>query len=199
MCDDGYELFRRAVVERDADAWAAIAARYRSLLIAWVGRCEVAAATGEPYDDLADEGLARAWRALSPERFGRFPNLAALLGYLRACVTSTVIDAARARAAHERAAQRVHYDVEVRLEEVVIEQLGHDELWRLVSGLVATEMEQVVLVERFVFDLPPRVIQNRHPLLFPDVMKIYAAIRNLRERLRRHEDLRRLYAEHLAA
>ncbi len=31
--DDGYELFRRAVQERDADAWASIAARYRRLLI----------------------------------------------------------------------------------------------------------------------------------------------------------------------
>jgi DNA-directed RNA polymerase specialized sigma24 family protein len=198
MHDDGYELFRRAVVERDADAWSAIAERYRPLLIAWVGRCEAAVAAGEPFEDLADEGLARAWRALSPERFGGFPNLAALLGYLRTCVTTTVIDAARARAMHERAAQRIRWDAEALPEQVVFQQLGSVELWQLVSGLVATEEEQVVLIERFVFDLPPRVIQDRHPLLYPNVKKIYTAIRNLRERLRRHEGLRRFYAEFLA-
>jgi hypothetical protein len=106
---------------------------------------------------------------------------------------------ARAGLVQQRAAQYAHHDVEVLPEEVVIKQLGRDELWRLVSSLVATEAEQVVLVERFVFDLPPRVIQDRHPQLFPDMMKIYVAIRNLRERLRRHKDLQRLYAEHLAA
>jgi DNA-directed RNA polymerase specialized sigma24 family protein len=198
MHDDGYELFRRAVVERDADAWAAIVERFRPLLIAWVGRCAAAAAAGEAYEDLADEGLARAWRSLSPERFGGFPNLAALLGYLRACVTTTVIDAARARAAHERAAQRIRLDAEDLPEQVVFQQLGSAELWQLISGLVASEADRVVLIERFVFDLPARVIRDRHPSLFPDVMNTYAAIRNLRERLRRNEGLRRLYAEYLA-
>ncbi len=176
MHDDSYELFRRAVVERSRDAWAVIAERYRPLLITWVRRCEIAAATGELYEDLADEGLARAWRALSPERFSGFPSLAALLGYLRTCVTSTVIDVARAGLVQQRAAQQIDRDAEAPLDEYVINQLGQAELWQLVSGLVETEAEQVVLVERFVYDLPPRVIQDRHPLLFPDIMKIYSAI-----------------------
>src|SRR6187431_2463045 len=33
--DESYELFRRAVVERDAEAWTMLAARYRNLLIIW--------------------------------------------------------------------------------------------------------------------------------------------------------------------
>src|SRR5690242_15158024 len=100
--DDGYELFRRAVVDRDADAWGEIAHSYRAMLIAWARRCQASEITGEQYEDLADEALARAWRALTPERFAQFPNLAALMGYLHTCVTTTVIDAARARTAYER-------------------------------------------------------------------------------------------------
>jgi DNA-directed RNA polymerase specialized sigma24 family protein len=87
MHQDDYELFRRAIVERDVDAWAAIAGRYRQLLISWVVRCPGADHLGESYEDLADEALARAWRALSPEHFAAFPSLAALLAYLRRCVS----------------------------------------------------------------------------------------------------------------
>jgi hypothetical protein len=36
--DEGYDLFRRAIVLRDDDAWAAIHARYRRLLVAWAYR-----------------------------------------------------------------------------------------------------------------------------------------------------------------
>src|SRR5215213_4764190 len=100
MHEDDYELFRRAIVERDADAWAAIAAHYRQLLISWVARCPGAEHLGERYEDLADEAFERAWRALSPEHFEAFPNLAALLAYLHRCVATTVIDAIRAHTAN---------------------------------------------------------------------------------------------------
>ncbi|MDQ2996368.1 MAG: sigma-70 family RNA polymerase sigma factor, partial [Chloroflexota bacterium] len=70
---DGYELFRRAIVERDDQAWIESAARYRPLLAAWASRCSASAALAESYDDLADQAFARAWSALSPERFASFP------------------------------------------------------------------------------------------------------------------------------
>jgi len=76
---DSYELFRRAIVERDEQAWIDSAARYRPLLAAWASRCSASAALTESYDDLADQAFARAWSALSPERFANFPTLAALL------------------------------------------------------------------------------------------------------------------------
>ena len=96
---NGYELFRRAIVERKDESWAAVAARYRPLMITWAARCPVVHAEGECCEDLADQAFARGWRALTPEGFARFPSLAALLAYLRACVTATTIDAARARSA----------------------------------------------------------------------------------------------------
>src|SRR5262245_35562382 len=102
-CVDGYDLFHRAVVGRDADAWSTICARYRHLLISWAVRCPAAQETGEFYEDLADRALARAWAALSPEKFAAFPSLETLLAYLRACVATTAIDAARAQRAQERA------------------------------------------------------------------------------------------------
>src|SRR5262245_14251458 len=99
---EGYELFRRAIVERDEDAWAESAARYRRLLLSWARDCSVRMAVNECYEDIADRALARAWMALSPARFANFPNLGAVLAYLRACVTAGVVDIARAELARER-------------------------------------------------------------------------------------------------
>jgi len=197
--DDGYDLFRRAVVERDADAWATIAERYRHLLISWALRCPAAHDVGEFYEDIADRALARAWAALSPERFATFPSLASLLAYLRTCVAAATIDTARAQAAHERVLHHTEQVDPMLLEHAVLERLDRAEVWQLVSNLVKTEAERVVLVERFVLDLPPRVILARHPALFADVVVIYTAIRNLCERLRRNPNLRRFYEERLAA
>ena len=196
---DGYELFRRAVVDRDADAWTEISLSYRTMMVAWARRCHVADISGECYEDLADEALARAWKALSPDRFAQFPSLAALLAYLRTCVMATVIDAARARTSYERMAGRMDHGASTPPDQLVLEQLDRAELWELAGSLVVGEAERVVLLERYVLDLPPRVIQARHPVLFPDVRKIYETIRNICDRLRRNQELRRVYAEHLAA
>jgi DNA-directed RNA polymerase specialized sigma24 family protein len=197
--DDGYELFRRAVQERDAEAWAMIAARYRRLLIVWAARCQAAQATEETCEDLADRALGRAWAALTPDRFATFPNLAALLAYLRTCVTATAIDAARSRAVHDRLALCAERTDSTSLEQAMLEHLDQAELWDIVAGLVRNEAERVVLIERFVWDLPPRAILARHPALFADVMAIYAVIRNLCDRLRRNPDLRRFYDQRRAA
>lgn len=199
MDQDDYELFRRAVAERDADAWAAIAGRYRQLLISWVVRCPGTDHLGERYEDLADEALAHAWKALSPEHFASFPNLAALLAYLRRCVATTVIDITRMHAANRCISLHIDSAAHVLPEQDVIERLGRAELWQHIMRLTATEAERVAIRERFVYNLPPRIILNRHPTLFPDIAAIYSAIRNLRDRLRRDTELAQLYAEHVAA
>src|SRR6266508_410502 len=90
MHDDGYDLFRRAVVERDADAWATIAERYRHLLISWAVRCPAAQEAGEFYDDLADRALARAWAALSPERFAT-PSRQTRCRWSRQCSNASIV------------------------------------------------------------------------------------------------------------
>src|SRR5215212_12045231 len=137
--NDGYELFRRAVVEQDPDAWREIAIGYRNMMIGWVRRCHAAEITGERCEDLADEALARAWKALSPERFTQFPNLAALLAYLRTCVQATVIDAARARTSYERMAAHIGHGDSTPPDQTVLAQFDRAELWWLANSLVASE------------------------------------------------------------
>jgi DNA-directed RNA polymerase specialized sigma subunit len=192
---DGYELFRRAIVERDEQAWIESATRYRPLLAAWASRCSASAALSESYDDLADQAFARAWSALSPERFASFPTLAALLAYMRACVTTTVIDHARSELSRERVEKSIQADEVATPEQLIMDQFQRQEIWRLAEIAVVSEQERVVLRETFVNDLTPRAILRRYPDLFADAHAIYTTKRNLFDRLKRCAELRQVYQE----
>jgi hypothetical protein len=196
---DGYELFRRAIVERDELAWAEGAARYRAMLISWATRCSASATLTERCDDIADYAFARAWAALSPTRFDQFPNLAALLGYFRACVTSAVIDCARSELNFERVSEALEAEDVSSPEQLVLDRLERAELWRVAVDTAQNEQERITLIESFLYILPPRAIFERHPGLFADAGEIYTTKRNLLDRLKRCPEMRRLYQERNAA
>ncbi len=197
--ENSYELFRRAVIDRDAHAWGEIALSYRAMMIGWARRSQADAFSGEQCEDLAEEALARAWKALSSERFAQFPAQAELLELLRTCMASTAIDASRAHAAaapidDPSAAQQV---APANLD--TIERMNLAELWQLALHVATSDAERVVVYDRFVLGLPPQAIQQRHPTVFPEVRQVYEAIRNLCDRLRRNQEQRRIVGENLAA
>ena len=193
--EEGYELFRRAIMYRDAEAWATIHACYRSLLISWAYRCGAGMRTREAAEDIADQALARAWLALTPAHFDAFASLARLLSYLRTCVATTVIDSTRAKAAAVRAQQGLQTHAPATPEQIVLATLDRDALWRAVVAFVANLAERVILVESLIYGLPPRMIQARHPQLFPDIAAIYSTKRSLFNRLQRNPELLRLHEE----
>jgi DNA-directed RNA polymerase specialized sigma24 family protein len=189
--EEEYELFRQAIVHRDADAWAAIHARYHSLLASWAYYSGAQGCLELPAD-IADRALARAWAALTPNRFAEFPSLASLLSYLRTCVKTSAIDIARAQAASERAWQQIDADEPATPEQIILGNLDRDALWQLVIALANTPSDRITLIESCIYGLPPRAIQARHPVLFPNVASVYTTKRNLFNRLQRNQDLLRL-------
>jgi DNA-directed RNA polymerase specialized sigma24 family protein len=196
---ENYELFRRAILLRDEQAWAAIHTRFRPLLVAWAHRCCAKMHIVDCYDDIADHALARAWVALTPARFMAFPTLAKLLAYLRACVTTTAIDCVRAQIAAERSHAALSANTAASTEQIVLADIDRAALWRTVIGLVATEAERVVVIETFAYGLSPRDILARHPRLFADIDAVYGARRNLFARLHRNREIVRLREEYLSA
>jgi DNA-directed RNA polymerase specialized sigma24 family protein len=185
----GYTLFRQAIVNEDGEAWAVLCSHYRPLLIHWVNQCPASTWLDESSLDLADQAFARAWKALRPAGFAKFANLAALLGYLRTCVITVVIDCVRAQTARTRMRQKLGDSGSATPEQFVLHQAECSELWHLVSQVVATVQERVILYECFVLDLAPRLILTRHPDLFATISSVYAAKRNLLDRLRRSPEL----------
>lgn len=193
--EDGFELFQRAIVERDQAAWAAIHARYRILLIAWARQSSVSALVDEQLDDIADQAFARAWSALTPHRFRAFPSLATILGYLRNCVSAVLIDKARAQATRERTIQQLSLREAPTPEQIVIEDLDRAQIWGLVAGVVETQQEEIIIRENILLEIPPRQILARWPDLFHSISDVYAAKRNLLGRLQRNHQIQQIYRE----
>ena len=96
------------------------------------------------------------------------PNLAALLGYLRTCVTTVVIDFARTQTAQERIPHKLEGGAIATPDQIVVEKIGRAALGQIVNRLAATSRERIVLYDSFTLDLPPRAILVRHPDLFAE-------------------------------
>jgi DNA-directed RNA polymerase specialized sigma24 family protein len=190
--DEGYNLFRRAIVDRVPDAWIDIVDQFRPLLISWAHISKASTGSCEQPCDIADEALARAWVALTPDRFAAFPSLPALLAYLKACVTATAIDHTRSHAKYERLAQKLTFGASATPDDIVLYEFAHAEYWHLIESHVRTAQEHVILTENIIHEIPPRVILRRYPELFTSIAAVYRAKRNLFDRLRRNPDVQRL-------
>jgi len=192
---EGYELFRSAIVERSGEAWAAIYAYYRPVILGWSRQYCAKSSGNESAEDIADRAFSRAWSALTAEQFAHFNSLAALMAYLRSCVAAAVIDNSRAAATRERAYQRLEVRVVMTPEQQVLQNNARRAFWREVFKIVTSDLERVVLFESFVLALPPRQIFARHLELLEDVALVYALKRNLVNRLIRSRELRQLYED----
>jgi len=191
-----YDLFRRAIEQRDADAWTDIGRHYHGLLAAWAAQFSARSLIAEPPADIADQAFARAWAALSAAQFSMFPHIASLLAYLRTCVRATVIDHARDQAGQQRAVQSIESPVvSAAPEQAVLEDLDRTELWRLILQMTNGCQEQIIVRESLIYALPPRTIQARHPDMFADVMQVYRVKRNLINRFQRNRALQQLWQE----
>ena len=191
-----YDLFRRAIEQRDADAWADIGRNYRGLLAAWAAQSSARGLIAEQPEDIADQAFARAWAALSSAQFSAFPHIASLLAYLRTCVRATVIDHAREQAGQLRAVQSIECaGVSAAPEQAVLEELDRTELWRLILNMTSNHQEQIIVRECLIYALPPRAIQARHPEMFADVLQVYRVKRNLINRFQRNRDLQQLWQD----
>jgi DNA-directed RNA polymerase specialized sigma24 family protein len=188
-----YELFRRAVCDFDQQAWAAVLAQYQGLVLAYVRRHPWAASTSADNDDRVNRTFARFWQAVGPERFALFLDLPALLGYLKTCVHSVIVNEIRARRGHIDVTYDEAPEESGTTEDVaegVLDELAIGDLWKAVEAELQSEPERVVAHLSFVLDYKPAEIQTRHPEHFPTIGDVYRIKRNIIDRLRRSTQFR---------
>jgi hypothetical protein len=210
----GRELFRRAVCLHDEAAWAALLATYGGLVAHWARQLEGAADPDEDGPFWATRAFERFWAAVGPERFDAFPDLRALLRYLKLCAHSAVLTERRRRVAAgpgagagaaagavpagagpgwpPRAGSRaagLEGDPAIALEA----RLGAREVWAAVARALSDDpAARRVVYLSFARDLSPREIQARDPDRYPTVAEVYRIKRNAMDRLRRAPALRAL-------
>jgi DNA-directed RNA polymerase specialized sigma24 family protein len=184
------ELFRRAISERDELAWTAIVAEYSDLVRAWI-RQHPSAAQLSADDDLISGTFARFWAAVGPDRWLQFADLKSLLGYLKLCAHSLVVDHVRVE---RRASSCVSLDrmpgVTLSVHQDVLEDIAADQLWTVILSLLPDETERLLIYLCLVRDMKPAEVWARHPARFASVADVYRAKRNVIERLRRSPELR---------
>jgi DNA-directed RNA polymerase specialized sigma24 family protein len=191
-----YELFRRALVERNDDAWEHLYQHYFQLVEHWVRRTGAFAVSGESSDFFVSAAFTRFWRAIPAERFSAFPSLASLLNYLRRCASCVVIDSARAHAYVDLLPEEsINWNNQKlsHADEEATERVSRVEFWQLVDGLLQTEAERVVVRCSFILGMKPGDIFAQHGDLFGEIAEVYALKRNILVRLRRSPDLKGMY------
>jgi hypothetical protein len=192
-----YELFRRALVERNEVAWEHIYTHYTGLVESWVRRSGAFAGSGESSEYFVSLAFTRFWRAITPERFASFPTLPSLLHYLQLCAGCVVIDSVRAQSWSEMLPEEsIPFDRAARTspDEEAMERVNRQEFWSYISSQLNDEAERVVVFDFFVMGMKPGDIFDHRQDLFASVKDVYNVKRNVLGRLSRNGELRRMLA-----
>jgi len=201
-----FELFRRAIVQKSEQCWAALYAQYGKLVVNWIGHFvkQHAPLLETPTEDLVADTFTAFWRAFTPDKLTNAERLAHVLSYLRSCAATAVLQAKRRE---ERRIKQAAWDQEAldatpdpqptnsRPEHVLMTTMWQEKLWQIVNRCCHDERERVLARLSFVSDLRPSEILERHPDLFADVAEIYTMRRNLKNRLWRDKELQELWGE----
>jgi hypothetical protein len=189
-----FELFRRAILQRNEHAWATLFIQYTQetpLAPHWVEHHPLFLASGEDTDYFVNRAFEKMWAALRPEKFDRFPDLASLLRYLKLCVNSVITDHMR-RIEHEAIPWE---DLERPIDDhVMTDSLPRQEFWRMIDSRLRDTQERTAIFCRFDAGMKPAEIQTQYPDLFADVKDVYRVLQNVLNRLR-HDPSLRAYLE----
>jgi hypothetical protein len=192
-----FELFRRAFVQRDQIAWEHLYRTYQPLVYKWINSHPAFEASGEELDYFTNRTFDKIWFSVTPAKFNNFKELSALLGYLKMCAGSVIIDHARQREKAslddlEDAADRAAEHRQPDLEDMTIAHLESIELWESIKKCLADRQEYVVVYACFVLDLKPREILVQFPGVFKDIEEVYRSKENVISKLRRNSELIKL-------
>ena len=186
-----FELFRRAIGQRDEQAWAGLYELYHALVGSWIVRLAPALSPQER-EALTIETFAKFATSVGPHKFGRFADVGALLAYLKCCTRSVTLDDRRAHQARQREVPLESVAQELLYEDVagsVADALAAQELWHVIARAAPAHEERLILVLVCALGWSSAELQHRYPLLFPSVEDVYRRKRNVMERLRRNKEL----------
>jgi len=165
-----YALFQRAIAERDQAALNEIFQQYSPLVDSWVQRTPAFAASKEGSEYFIVAAFSRFFLAITAERLSSFPSLAALLSYLRSCVTAAIVDFVRAQPQATSPAEIPQSQA----------------LWDHINAQLQNEAESVAIHSSFHMGRTPRQIYELRPDLFSSLAEVYQVKRNVLQRLARN-------------
>ena len=187
--DDQYclEIFRRAMVEGDSDAWEVLHQRFSSILLGWVRRHpqREAAYRCDNENNYVDRAFRRLWMRTIRNQALEFNSLAGALRFLHTCLNSDIIDTLRAQMRPEEMPLPEPGFPE---EPTADEPDDSHERWEILKRFLPNEREQRLAYLLYYCGLKPRQIVQFLPQEFDDVHEIFRLTRNILDRLKRNKD-----------
>src|SRR5258707_465668 len=80
-----FELFQRAIVQDDQDAWAALYDLYHALVRNWIANRLAGDIHADICEALVNDAFVKFFRAIDATRFCQFASAPVLLAYLKTC------------------------------------------------------------------------------------------------------------------
>jgi hypothetical protein len=189
-----FELFRRAILERETLAWEAVYSQYQPLVGRWVQQHSGFETSGEEVEYFTNRAFEKIWAAVTPDKFGQFTELGSLLRYLKMCVHSVITDHNRSlkldelySLAEEGAGEKEEEGPS--LEDWSLERIQRLSFWDAVNARLNDEKERKVVYGSFVLALKPREVYDQFQRMFASVDEVYQIKQNVLARLRRDADL----------
>jgi hypothetical protein len=179
------ELFRRATLQNDQDAWQAVRQCLGKTVLRWLDRHPAREAachlnTEEHYVTQAFERFSQA----TVQQQIAFSTLADALLSLRAYLNSALLDAMRA-SSRSREIQVSRHD---KAEQLEANNAKQNEVWEMLRSLLPDLREQRLAFLLYHCGLGPRDIVHTYPQEFPDVEEIFRLRHKLIHQLLDHVD-----------
>ncbi|MFN2136862.1 MAG: hypothetical protein ACK2UK_12960 [Candidatus Promineifilaceae bacterium] len=189
------ELFRRALEEKDDQAWGVILVRYDGLVRSWIHRHPSSSVADEDQDYFLNRTFDKFWYAFKRDarKFGRFATLSALLQYLKLCAYTAV----------QEYVERQMRPYDLPISELPVEalsarsegitglndRLAARSLWAYIEATLKTEQERIVAEGFLLYDMKPREVYQQYAQNFDSVDQVRRVKGNLMARLRRDQTL----------
>lgn len=188
------ELFRRAVVSHDNNAWEAIFIQYQPQVERWVYKHPSFSLINEEADDFTMQALERFLKYFTAEKFSESQSLAAILNYLQMCVNGVILDCWRKMRHAQFDQLEEEREPKLREKEPSVEdQIESEELWQLIKARLKDEKEYTLVYASVALDLSPRQILVEYPNVFRDISDVYQCKANVWARLARDPEIRKFF------
>jgi DNA-directed RNA polymerase specialized sigma24 family protein len=182
------EIFHRAMVRHDPQAWELLQQRFTPTVKAWMRNHphrDIACHHQSEEDYVADT-FARVWQASMRNRL-EFGTLAAALSYLKSSLQGAVIDKLRAYSRSKEAPLPEPGSDAPHVEEPASEDAyGSHDMWEVIRSLLPNKRERRLAYLLYYCGLKPREVMQYCPREFSDIQEIYRLTRNIREQLMRN-------------
>lgn len=179
------EIFHRALVLRNEQAWEVLTQRFSATIVGWLRRHpyrEEAARLHIQERDYADLTIARLWMAARNHPL-EFHSLAGALYFLHKTLNAAVIDTIR-----EMKSKELPIPVTGLVEPAAPEEEEDLERWEAIKSILPDQREKRLAQLLFYCNLTPREVVRYCPQEFSDIREIYRLKRSILDRLRRNKD-----------